>query len=116
MSRIDTPGLGATVRAGVPFAVTGIAFAGDRGISRVEVSADDGATWKDAILEDATRAPLGPLTWVRWRAMLVVTPPRRATLAVRATDGRGGVQSGVYADAPPDGSAGWDRVGITVAG
>ncbi len=116
MSRIDTPGWGATVRAGVPFAVTGIAFAGDRGISRVEVSADDGATWKDAILEDATRAPLGPLTWVRWRAVLVVSPPRRATLAVRATDGRGTVQSGVYADAPPDGSAGWDRVGINVAG
>jgi DMSO/TMAO reductase YedYZ molybdopterin-dependent catalytic subunit len=116
MSRIDTPAWGATLRAGVPFAVTGIAFAGDRGISRVEVSADDGATWKDAILEDATRAPLGPLTWVRWRAVLVVNPPRRATLAVRATDGRGTVQSGVYADAPPDGSAGWDRVGITFAG
>ena len=116
MSRIDTPGWGDTVRAGVPFAVTGIAFAGDRGISRVEVSADDGTTWRDAILEDATRAPLGPLTWVRWRAVLTVSPPRRATLVVRATDGRGTVQSGVDTDAPPDGSTGWDRVGIVVAG
>ena len=113
MSRIDTPQWRETVQTGVPFATTGIAFAGDGGISRVEVSADDARTWQDAILEASGRAPLDRLTWVRWRAILVVDRPGPAMLVVRATDGHGTTQSGVYADAPPAGSAGWDRVGIT---
>ena len=42
--------------------VGGIAFAGARGISRVEVSVDGGA-WQEAQL----RAPLSETTWVIWR-------------------------------------------------
>jgi Mo-co oxidoreductase dimerisation domain len=42
--------------------VAGIAFAGDRGISKVEVSTDGGATWKSA----STKDPLSKYTWVLW--------------------------------------------------
>src|SRR5437899_8008661 len=44
--------------------VAGIAFAGDRGISKVEVSTDGGATWKSANIKD----PLSKYTWVLWAA------------------------------------------------
>ncbi|MEC9280867.1 MAG: molybdopterin-dependent oxidoreductase [Chloroflexota bacterium] len=42
--------------------IGGIAFAGDQGISQVEVSVDDGP-WQEARL----RAPLSATTWVIWR-------------------------------------------------
>src|SRR5919205_4164137 len=42
--------------------IAGMAFAGNRGIAKVEVSIDGGATWKDAHLKDA----LSPYTWVPW--------------------------------------------------
>ena len=44
--------------------VAGIAFAGDRGISKVEVSTDGGTTWKSANIKD----PLSKYTWVLWAA------------------------------------------------
>jgi hypothetical protein len=40
--------------------IAGVAFAGDRGISKVEVSTDDGTTWKSANIKD----PLSQYTWV----------------------------------------------------
>ena len=40
----------------------GIAFGGDRGISRVEVSMDDGRSWADAKLD----YPGTRLTWALW--------------------------------------------------
>jgi hypothetical protein len=43
----------------------GVAYAGDRGISAVEVRAD-GGPWQPATLH----APLSGLTWVKWRALL----------------------------------------------
>ena len=52
-SRIDTP---RGARAGVPTWVAGVAWAGLRGVARVEVSLDDGRTWRDATLN----APLSP--------------------------------------------------------
>ena len=115
MSRIDTPAEGDTVRAGVPFTAAGIANGGNRGIRRVEVSADGGSTWQDAILEDANAGPLGPLTWVRWRADLTVARAGAATLAVRATDGAGNVQPADEAPPLPSGATGWHRVPIAVA-
>ena len=42
--------------------VGGIAFAGARGISRVEVRVDEGP-WQEAML----RTPLSETTWVIWR-------------------------------------------------
>jgi DMSO/TMAO reductase YedYZ molybdopterin-dependent catalytic subunit len=110
LSRIDLPEAGDIVPAGTPFAVTGIAFAGDRGVSRVEVSPDDGRTWADARLEGAARAPLGPLTWVRFHADVAVPAAGRTNLVVRATEGTGALQVEEVAAPAPSGSTGWQRV------
>src|SRR5437588_238978 len=83
-SRIDVPGR--TVHwTGGEVTVGGIAFAGSRGISKVEISDDGGKTWQTATIE----TPLGPLSWRRWT--LRWTPPGTGSfkLAVRSTDGEG---------------------------
>src|SRR2546421_10744805 len=51
MARFDVPRSGSQVGGTVTFA--GVAFAGDRGISRVEGSTDGGRTWSQAGLETA---------------------------------------------------------------
>ncbi len=45
-----------------PVVVKGIAFGGDRGVARVEISSDDGATWTDARID----YPGTRLTWALW--------------------------------------------------
>ena len=60
----------------------GIAFAGSRGVSKVEVRVDDGE-WQAAELRD----PLSDTTWVLWRAALAV-PPGNHAFTVRAYDGQ----------------------------
>lgn len=115
MSRIDWPRPNADVQVGVPFKTYGIANAGDRGISRVEVSADDGQTWHDAELEPIAD-PLGPLTWVRWRIPITVSSAGAVPLVARATDGRGQVQDGSPRAPLPAGATGWHRVRVVASG
>jgi hypothetical protein len=108
-SRIDVPGQ--TVKwSGREVEVAGIANAGSRGVARVEVSTDGGATWVDAELEPA----LGPLTWRRWRFLWL--PPGAGTyrLRVRATDGAGQVQTATRRPVFPDGSTGHHAVELAV--
>ncbi len=98
MSRIDT-----AVEGSDRVVVAGVAFAGTRGISRVEVSVDDGRSWDDAELETA----LSPLTWRRWR--FAFTPSGSSTVVVRGTDGEGEVQTQRVTAPHPDGASGYDR-------
>lgn len=81
--------------------VGGIAYAGERGISKVEVQVDDGA-WEEAEL----RVPaLSPLTWVLWRYEWPAKNGRH-TLRVRAYDGNGVLQE-IESHAPhPNGATG----------
>ena len=65
----------------------GIAYAGSRGVSKVEVRMDN-AEWHAAEL----RNPLSPTTWVLWRAKLAV-PQGDHVFAVRAFDGQGRPQT-----------------------
>ncbi|MET1232157.1 MAG: molybdopterin-dependent oxidoreductase [Candidatus Limnocylindrales bacterium] len=116
MSRIDWPTDHASVAAAAPFTVYGIAFAGDRGTARVEVSGDGGTSWVDAELEDAVVPPLGELTWLRWRAALTAAAAGSMELVARATDGDGATQSGEQTPALPSGSTGWHRIVVSVAG
>jgi DMSO/TMAO reductase YedYZ molybdopterin-dependent catalytic subunit len=107
MSRIDLPVDGATLPAGQQ-RVAGVAYAGDRGISQVELSADGGSTWQTAsILEPAAGAD----TMVRWdgKFQMGSTP---VTLVVRATDGTGVVQPDDFGLPAPDG--GWGQDSVTV--
>src|SRR5579859_8057999 len=61
-ARFDVPRDGDIVHLGsVPLA--GVAYAGTRGISKVEYSTDRGSTWNAATLS----TPLSNLTWVLWQ-------------------------------------------------
>ena len=103
-SRIDTP-RGTVAGGRVP--VAGIAWAPDRGVSRVEVSIDD--TWYDATLSK----PISDATWVQWVLPWDATPGRH-TIRVRATDGDGVVQEEIVTPPAPDGARGFDLVTVTV--
>jgi len=91
-SRIDVPDYDSRFSLGqlngAPIQVKGIAYGGDRGISRVEVSDDDGETWDDAkIIYPGTK-----LTWALWSYDWKPDGADDYTLVVRATDGEGEVQ------------------------
>ncbi len=81
--------------------IGGIAYAGARGITRVEVQIDDGP-WQPAQL----RTPaLSQLTWVQWR-LDVPYREGRHTFRVRAYDGTGAVQDATVRPPHPDGATG----------
>ncbi|MFB6150912.1 MAG: molybdopterin-binding protein, partial [Haloarculaceae archaeon] len=100
----------AVQRRGDRVGVGGVAYAGRRGVDRVEVSVDGGETWTDAALE----APPSPHAWRRWRS--VVKRPARSSLSVvtRATDGEGTRQTSRETGSHPGGSTGWDRIDLTL--
>jgi DMSO/TMAO reductase YedYZ molybdopterin-dependent catalytic subunit len=107
-ARFDTPRNGATV--GRHLTAAGIAYAGDRGVGRVEVSSDDGQTWRTATLEPAQDA----LAWRRWMIDLELGAGETA-LQVRATDGAGAVQSADRTPPHPSGASGYHRIVVTTA-
>ena len=109
MSRFDIPGS----RAILPFEpldIGGVAFAGERGIARVEYSTDDGETWQDA---DELNV-VASLSWAIWKATWTPTSTGTYRLRVRATDGEGNVQTTDKADPEPDGASGHHRIVIGV--
>ena len=106
-TRIDAPSLALPLG---PVRVGGVAFAGDRGISRVELSTDDGATWLPAQLEPA----LSPLTWVRWAATWTPPAPGTYTLAARAFEADGTPQAAETRTLNARGSTGYGRREVTV--
>ena len=104
-SRIDTPRGG--VKSGtVPIA--GIAWAPDRGVSRVEVAID--GAWRDARLSK----PISDATWVQWVTDWTTTPGQH-TIMVRATDGKGVVQEEQHSPPAPDGARGWHTIAVDVS-
>ena len=103
-SRIDTPRGG--VKAG-QVKIAGIAWAPDRGVSRVEVAIDD--VWRDARLS----VPISDATWVQWVTDWDATPGRHI-VRVRATDGKGVVQEERPSPPAPDGARGWHTIGVQV--
>ena len=84
--------------------LAGHAYAGTRGIERVEVSTDGGDSWTDAALSDAL--PDGDV-WRQWRH--VFEPDGEHEVVVRATDGTGTLQSGEESGSVPSGASGWVR-------
>jgi DMSO/TMAO reductase YedYZ molybdopterin-dependent catalytic subunit len=111
MSRIDTPLDGALLPTGAQ-RVAGIAYAGDRGVSRVELSVDGGATWQIARFLEAAS---GKDAMMRWETTFVMPATGSLTLTVRATDGTGEVQSQEFQLPQPDGAAGWASVTVSSA-
>jgi DMSO/TMAO reductase YedYZ molybdopterin-dependent catalytic subunit len=109
MSRIDVPVPGASLPSGQQ-TVAGIAYAGARGIQRVEWSSDDGRTWQTAeLLEPAP----GEDRWVRWRGTFTLASPGASVVLVaRATDSTGEVQTREFSLPEPDGGTGWPHVEV----
>ncbi|WP_050033247.1 molybdopterin-dependent oxidoreductase [Halorubrum halophilum] len=84
--------------------LAGHAYAGTRGIERVEVSTDGGDLWTDATLSD----PLPDAdVWRQWRH--VFDPDGAHEVVVRAVDGEGTRQLREPSDPSPTGSSGWVR-------
>lgn len=108
MSRIDIPVAGARVRAGTQ-RIGGIAYAGTRGIAKVEYSSNGGKTWQTATLK------LGPGkdTFAQWEGTFTIASGTTATLMSRATDGQGNLQIEQFSLPQPDGGAGWDSIQVT---
>lgn len=90
----------------------GLAFAGEAGITKVELSDDDGATWTKAEITYAG----GPGVWTLWRLRWVPPAAGTYTIVVRATAADGRVQAAteVY-DADLDGLEAFDSL-IVAAG
>jgi DMSO/TMAO reductase YedYZ molybdopterin-dependent catalytic subunit len=89
--------------------VAGIAFAGDRGIAKVEVSTDGGITWKSASIKD----PLSKYTWVLWTAGFTpATAQGNYRIVVRATDKTGKIQTAEVRPPFPDGATGYHMINI----
>jgi DMSO/TMAO reductase YedYZ molybdopterin-dependent catalytic subunit len=98
------------LRAGQRTVVAGVAFAGDRGIRRVEVSVDGGETWEEATVKD----PLSGYTWVLWAKEWVPQGEGGFRLMVRATDGEGFVQLAEVRQPFPAGATGYHVVEVKV--
>ncbi|HEX3250007.1 MAG TPA: molybdopterin-dependent oxidoreductase [Pyrinomonadaceae bacterium] len=112
-SRIDVPDDWTFVSLGkitAPIEVKGIAFGGDRGISRVELSFDDGQTWSDTEIYYSG----GNLAWSLWKAQWSPTAPGDYPLLVRATDGEGDVQEWEEDRGPFSGVSGLHRINVRV--
>lgn len=108
VTRIDRPF--GHLPIGSSIEIAGIAFAGNRGIQRVEVSTDNGLTWQDANLKPA----LSQDAWVFWTLPWTPSQPGNYTLVARATDGTGAVQTSQSRGTVPNGATGYAKVGVQV--
>lgn len=106
-SRIDTPSIGSSVKAGKAV-IAGVAWAPTRGISKVEVRVDKGP-WRVATLGPALAKTTWRQWWIDWDAK-----PGTRTITVRATDGTGALQSSKSVAVAPNGAEGWHTVDVTV--
>jgi DMSO/TMAO reductase YedYZ molybdopterin-dependent catalytic subunit len=111
-SRFDQPSPEQVISlsAGNAVPLKGVAFAGARGVSRVEVSIDDGQTWREAPIAYRGAA----LAWVLWREAWTPRQPGTYRLVVRATDGAGMLQTATEHNTDPEGATGYHRLTIRV--
>jgi DMSO/TMAO reductase YedYZ molybdopterin-dependent catalytic subunit len=107
-TRIDVPRGLETVAAG-EVTIAGMAWAQHRGISRVEVSIDQGQ-WQEAELA----ADAGDDLWRAWSYVWESTGAGRHDVQVRSTDRTGEVQPEERTDPFPDGARGWHSIAFVV--
>ena len=109
-SWIMDPQTGDTLSVRKQFTIQGFAFAGSRGIHRVDISTDGGESWTAANLAP----PLSPYSWVMWS---YPWEPKRAgdyRILARATDGTGEQQSTQEHPPFPDGASGMQEVIVSI--
>jgi len=109
MSRIDRPADGAALAAGsIQFG--GIAFAGSRRISGVELSWDGGRSWQAAELH----AEFAPNAWRFWQ-LTTSLPAGHYRVSVRARDGEGTLQTSKASGTLPNGADGYHSITLDLA-
>ena len=109
MSRIDRPADGTAAAAGsIEFG--GIAFAGSRRISGVELSWDGGRSWQAANLE----AEFAANAWRFWQ-LTTSLPAGHYRVSVRARDGEGTLQTSKTAGTLPNGADGYHSITLDLA-
>jgi DMSO/TMAO reductase YedYZ molybdopterin-dependent catalytic subunit len=97
-------------KEGGVLAIGGWAFAGNRGISKVQFSPDDGKTWLPA----AVKEPFNVNCWQLWSAEWTPPGPGEYTFKVRAIDGTGKLQPAEPKPTLPDGGQGYHTVRVKV--
>lgn len=109
-SRIDVIGDDGSAKVGEDTWIAGVAWAGERGISKVEVSTDGGQTWEEAMLKDAINERMWRFWAYRW------TPGGAGDVDIvcRATDGDGAAQTMRETEPHPSGASGYPSRSITV--
>jgi DMSO/TMAO reductase YedYZ molybdopterin-dependent catalytic subunit len=116
-SRIDAPEVTNgrftdDIHVGQSTELRGIAFGGDRGIQKVEVSFDRARTWEEVEIDQ-------PGTRISWSTWSYDWQPKAAgeyVIAVRATDGNGALQISEDRATVPQGATGLHRVKAVVRG
>jgi len=109
-SRIDVLGDDGSAHLGEATWVAGVAWAGARGISKVEVSTDGGRTYSEAMLKDA----INDRTWRFWAYRWTPDVGGDVEIICRATDGEGAVQTRREAEPHPSGASGYPSRAISV--
>jgi DMSO/TMAO reductase YedYZ molybdopterin-dependent catalytic subunit len=109
MSRIDQPSDGSALASG-SITFSGIAFAGARRISGVELTWDGGRTWHAASLD----AEFSPYAWRFWHLATNLSAGQYR-VSVRARDGDGTLQSATPAPTLPNGADGYHTITIDLA-
>lgn len=89
----------------------GVAYAGERGISNVEVSVDEGSTWTPAVLKN----PLSTATWRLWALDWHPSSTGSYNIYVRSTDGTGQTQTSTATDTYPNGATGYAMINVSVS-
>jgi DMSO/TMAO reductase YedYZ molybdopterin-dependent catalytic subunit len=90
--------------------IGGVAFSGDRGISKVEVSVDGGKTWEQATL----KPPASKLSWVLWAYEWTPQGTGQYPIYARATDGKDQVQTSDISYSFPSGATGYVMTTVNV--
>lgn len=98
------------------YVIGGIAFAGRHGISRVQISLDDGRTWDDAEI----KPPFSKWAWTLWRFDWKPVKEGSYTIKVRGINRAGKIQESasligdIFNTTYPDGARGQHAVNVLV--
>ncbi|MGH7760060.1 MAG: molybdopterin-dependent oxidoreductase [Candidatus Dormibacteraceae bacterium] len=109
-ARIDAPADGGVIKLGT-VTIAGVAFAGTRGISKVEVSTDGGSSWSEAPF----KTPLSAFTWVLWSVDWTPSAEGAYRIMARATDGTGALQDARSAASYPGGAGGFHSIHVDIS-
>jgi DMSO/TMAO reductase YedYZ molybdopterin-dependent catalytic subunit len=97
-----------TPSASIP--IRGNAFAGNRGVGSVEVSADGEQTWQAARID----YPGTNITWAFWTFDWQPSAPGDYLLVARAKNRQGQLQDSQYRDTAPEGATGYPGLHVRI--